>query len=115
MISNSRIAKAVMILRMVFVLTGCAIVGGIIASVSSASANEFYEPHPYAAEPCGRATQDPAGLAPSGGCMRYGGHVRVESGARAVGTTDRSWGAAPAAMRTNRLRLPDDMAHTIMR
>lgn len=105
-----------MILRMVFVLTGCAIVGGIIASGSSASANELYEPHPYrAAEPCARATQEPAGLGSSGGCMRYGGHVRVESGARTVGTTDRSWGAAPAAMRTNRLRLPDDMAHTIMR
>lgn len=106
-----------MILRMVFVLTGCAIVGGVIASGSSASANDLYEPHPYrAAEPCAtRAAQEPAGLRPSDGCMRYGGHVRVESGARTAGTTDRTWGAAPTAMRTNRLRLPDDMAHTIMR
>lgn len=90
-------------LHMVFVVCR-GVAGGALLWADSAHANDFYSVQTWrAAEPCAVVARDAAGSpGPVRGpdtCMRYGGHVRVEFGARAPGGLERGAGAAPATMR----------------
>jgi hypothetical protein len=125
-------------LRIAFIVNCVGIAGGAFASSQLVQANEYYTVRSSrAAEPCTALGNNGSGAGASERCMRYGGRVRVEFNGRQPAALDGAWGAAPAAMRMNgavpgnfyqdmpvrapagmsrsRLRLPEDVAGSIVR